>query len=418
MHSEEIDYKALQLKKLNQFLVFAKKHSPYYSEKLKDIHLPLNSVDELAKLPILYKDDIAKNLDRMLTQPIKELYWGDTGGTTGRNLDFYFTKEDTEERMAYLDYFKWQHGVEIGERRASFTSREMVPLDEKKPIYWRYNAPLKQMLFSSYHASYENLPHFIKKLNEFKPVSLDGYPSVMIKIAKYSKQYNLPMTFKPKAIFPNGETLLDEDKALLEDVFNTRVRNQYASSEGAPFITECVAGSLHLNIETGVFEKTVDEPESEVLVTSFTTHGTPLIRYKIEDSLEYTDDTCTCENNSPIVKRILGRSSGYLYDKYNSTTFNSAAISAISKPIPNILESQFYQNELEEIKVSITLKDEQKKKETINAFKKELRKYFSNFIKLDIKIVENLKMDRSGKTRFIINELDDRELESNLEEVK
>ena len=30
--------------------------------------------------------------------------------------------------------------------------------------------------------------------------------------------------------------------------------NQYASSEGAPFIIECKEGNLHLELQSGVFE--------------------------------------------------------------------------------------------------------------------------------------------------------------------
>ncbi len=402
---KETDFKKVQLKKLNDFLLFAKDNSPYYSRVLKSLQFPIQSLNQLSNVPILLKEDITENIDQIVTQPKKELYPGETGGTTGKNLTVYGTKEDTEERMAYLDYFKWQHGVEIGEKRASFTGRIIVPFKQKRNIYWRYNAPMKQLLISSYHASSENLRYYIKKLNQFKPVALDGYPSIMIKLAKYAKQNNIPITFKPKAIFPNAETLLDSDRAILEEVFQTKVRNQYASSEGAPFITECVEDSLHLNIETGVFEKLTDEDVSEILVTSFTTHGTPLIRYKIEDSLEFTDEVCTCPNNSPIVKRILGRSSEFLYDTYNNTTFNSASISDITLPIENIMESQFYQKELEEIDVSIKLKNKDKQKSTIKDLEKELSKFFNPSIKLNIQVVENIKIDKSGKTRFIINEL-------------
>ena len=46
-----------------------------------------------------------------------------------------------------------------------------------------------------------------------------------------------------------------------------------------------------------------EKESNEVLVTSFTTHGTPLIRYRIGDALifDHTQNSCECGMESPIV---------------------------------------------------------------------------------------------------------------------
>ena len=60
-------------------------------------------------------------------------------------------------------------------------------------------------------------------------------------------------------------------RELLERVFSCNVYDQYASSEGAPFVAECGSQVLHIELTSGVFEH-FEEGSDAVLVTSFTTH--------------------------------------------------------------------------------------------------------------------------------------------------
>lgn len=408
MNLIETDFKKVQLNKLNEFLLYAKKNSPYYRKKLQEIQLPIKSLTELSQLPVLKKEDIRKNINLIITKPKNKLSKSLTGGTTGRSLAVYYENEDTQERMAYLDYFKWKHGIEIGMKRASFTGKLIVPLNQKSKEFWRYNRSINQLLFSSYHTKDTNLKYYVQKLNEFKPLSLDGFPSVMVKIAKYIKINNLKLEFSPKAIFPTAETLLEEDKVLLEEVFKTKVFNQYASSEGAPFVTACELGNLHFNIETGVFEKVSKNSISKVYVTSFTTHGTPLIRYDIGDSFEFSDEKCDCGYHTPLAKRILGRNTDFLYSK-NAGYIRMGISSAISH-ISSIKHIQFIQEVKNEIDINVVFN----KNENIEKEKKEILKTMQDRLGKDMKFninnMNELPIERSGKTRFIINRIKEGEL--------
>src|SRR5699024_5325980 len=230
---------------------YAKKNSDYYSVLLKEIQLPLTDLNDLKLLPILEKEKLRENIDDIRTIEKSKAIKSNTGGTTGKSLTVYYTKKNMQERMAHLDYFKEGYGVKKGMRRASFSGKNLVPIKQKKKVYWRYNKPLNQLLFSSFHATDANLKYYIDKLNQFKPISIDGFPSVILKLAKFILKNDINLTFKPKAIFPTAEALIETDRNIIETAFKCQVRNQYASSEGAPFITECPKGSLHLNIDTG-----------------------------------------------------------------------------------------------------------------------------------------------------------------------
>src|SRR5690606_30137882 len=106
--------------------------------------------------------------------------------------------------------------------------------------------------------------------------------------------------------------VLPVHREVIGEVFGCRLVDQYASSEGAPFILECPSGRLHVHPLTGLFEvldeNGVPAREGEMVVTSFTTRGTPLIRYRIGDRLRLAlpEERCTCGWSFPLVDWIDG----------------------------------------------------------------------------------------------------------------
>lgn len=404
----KIDHYSYQKEMLNNFLNHVVKNSIYYNKRINKNFLPIKKLNDLENMPIIDKEVLRENIDSIITNPRKSLIPSFTGGTTGKSLNIFFTHADMEKRMAFLDYFKERHGVKKGMKRASFTGKSLVPLRQKKNVYWRYNSPLKQMLFSSFHLTEKNIPYYIQALNNFKPQSMDGFPSVMLTIARYIVQNQIKLSFKPIAIFPTAEMISDNDREILEKAFSAPVRNQYASSEGAPFITECPNGNLHLDIMTGVFEK-VDKGSSisEILVTAFETTGTPLVRYKIGDTLEFTDRKCTCGYDTPLVNRILGRNMDFLYSK-DRGKISSANMSNTIKGLPNSVKKiQFVQSGTENITIRI-VRDEKKfthlhEEEIL----KEMAVRLGESIYLKIDYVEDIQVEKSGKYRMVKNHIKD-----------
>src|SRR5699024_81578 len=157
-------------------------------------------------------------------------YIAKTGGTTGKSLHVFSSKEDAAKRLAHLDYSKQVHGDAPFTKRASFTGNEITPVKQTEKLFGRSNIPSQQMLYPGLHVSAENIKDYIKSLNKFKPLALDGFPSSIYRIARYINRNNIKLDFQPYAIFPTAETLHDYYKKEIEKAFKCPVRNQYASS--------------------------------------------------------------------------------------------------------------------------------------------------------------------------------------------
>ncbi len=397
----------LQFKELMRLLNNTMEKSEFYRKLYEDIDInSFKSINDLKKLPIVTKEMIRKNIDEVITIPKAGAAIGNTGGTTGKSLTVYNRPEDNQKRMAILDFFKMKHGFKNMEmKKATFMGKHIVPPTQKKKVFWRHNAAIKQMVYSSFHITEENIPYYIKSLNKFKPQAIDGFPSSMYDIALYMLRNNIRFDFKPIAIFPTAETITQEHRAVIEEAFGAKVRDQYASSEGAPFVWECECGNYHYDITTGVIENI--EGSNEILVTSFTTYGTPLIRYRIGDSMVFEDSrkVCDCGFNTPLVKSIEGRTIDFLYST-NGGKINLGNVSNIFKYMPNtITKAQLVQDSLNHLLVKIVVDgkftDRDKKMLT-----DEIKHKFGSDMNIDFEVVDDIPREKSGKYKLIVNKVD------------
>lgn len=397
---------AYQEKTMQSFLNYVIENSPYYKKLYSQIDLQsIKTVADLKHLPIIEKEIIRENIDDIVTINTRDGIENHTGGTTGKSLVVLSTLEDNMKDMALIDHYKERVGFQNRKmKRATFNGKHIIPPSQKKRVFWRYNIASKQLIFSSFHLSEKNLDAYVKKLNNFKPVAIDGFLSSICDIASYIERNDCKLKFTPIAIFPTSETLTDDKRELIERVFGCKVFNQYGSSERGPVITECKKQHLHIEMASGIFEY-INEDSQEVLVTSFTSHGTPLVRYRIGDVmiLEDQKNGSKCELSSPIVKEIHGRNSDFLYTAEGAKIV-SVNIANAFKNIPNsIIRAQLLQNEIGKVTVLLEVDKKKYKKQHDERVRSELLHKMGKTTTVTIKHVDEIPREKSGKYRLIKN---------------
>lgn len=168
------------------------------------------------------------------------------------------------------------------------------------------------------------MPSYIRKLNDFTPELLDGYPSAIGTLASFILNHNIQLGFTPKAICTTAEPLTDLLREKIETAFKCRAYNQYSASEGGIFISECVHSNLHIHLDSGYVELFNEQSEKgqpgelcEMIITGFRNLKTPLIRYRTGDWVQLPESqvACPCGSHMPIVSKILGRIEDMLVDE-------------------------------------------------------------------------------------------------------
>jgi phenylacetate-CoA ligase len=385
--------------KKDNFFSYVVNNSEWYKEE---------KLGNLACAKILEKEDIINHLNKIKTISESDGIVSLTGGTTGASMKVIYTKKDMQERFAILDYFRAQHGYELGKKTAWFSGKNLVTQkDIAKGICSHYDFVNKIRFYSTFLINEKNFDVYWKSLNEFQPEFLVGFPSSVFEICQIAKSKGLKYSGKAKVFFPTAETVLAEHRQVISEVLGCKLVDQYASSEGAPFILECSAGNLHIHSLTGIFE-VVDEnlnpaQAGQMLVTSFTTHGTPLIRYRIGDSITLAGASkqCSCGSIFPLVESIQGRTNDYILSPTHGKV-NLGNISNSTKDTKGIVCFQLIQNSIDHIEVRIVTSKDFDKKQELN-FISSLRERVGNEIELNISYVEAIEKERSGKFRIVKN---------------
>ena len=381
-----------------EFFKYVKNNSKWYKSY---------NFDSFSSLPVLEKSDLINHLDEIKTINEKKGLVSLTGGTTGASMKVIYTKSDMQERFAIIDHFRAQHGYKLGEKVAWFSGKNLISeADINKGICSHYDFINKIRFYSTFHINERNFDIYWKSLNNFKPKFIVGFPSSVYEVCKMADSKGLHLKHKVKVFFPTAETVLPEHREVINRVMGCKLVDQYASSEGAPFILECKNGNLHLHPLTGTFEVVDDSMQpalnGELLVTSFTTHGTPLIRYRVKDHIQLSIATkCSCGSLYPLVDKIEGRATDYLISPTHGNV-NLVNISNSTKGIEGIIKFQVIQEDLYHVHVLVvasnTFEPTQKTK-----FIEALEERFGSEISINLEIVNDIPTEESGKFRIVKN---------------
>ncbi|SDH45453.1 phenylacetate--CoA ligase family protein [Myroides phaeus] len=397
------NYQAIRF---STFLKEAIANSNYYSK--------YNIVDlkDISRLPIISKEVLRNNIKEFYTIDVSKGIVSKTGGTTGKSLEVIYSRNNMQERFAMLDDFRNRFGYKLGKRTAWFSGKDLLNVrDLSKNRFWKTDYLYKVRYYSTFHIKEEYLRYYVEDLIKFQPEYFVGFPSTILEIAKYGlkHRYSYPVGVT-KAIFPTAETITDEMRECIESFFKCKIYNQYASSEGAPFIFECSEGNLHLELQSGVFEVLDDNNEpshtGRLVITSFTTEATPLIRYDIGDSITLEDKLkkCSCGNNNPLVKEILGRIDDFVFSPENGK-INLGNVSNTLKDTKGIIRFQVIQNKLDSIDILLEIDTKIYSKEIESRFVRNWRDRIGNSMNLNISYVKEIPVEKSGKFRIVKNNI-------------
>lgn len=401
----------LQKERYESFVEHSKQNTTFYKKLYNDIKHS-SQLSHISNLPIVNKELLRSNISDVIITTNEKLIVSKTGGTTGKSLEVKYSAANMQERFAMLDDFRSRFGYELGKKTAWFSGKNLLTSkDITKHRFWKTDYLHKVRYYSTFHIKDDYLKHYVLDLIAFKPEYLVGFPSTILEIAKFGLKngFDFPAN-TVKAVFPTAETITAEMRTLIEGFFKTKLYDQYASSEGAPFIFECKKGKLHLELQSGVFEvlDADNQPTNSgrLVVTSFTTEGTPLIRYDIGDqiTLDAVDEVCSCGNNNPLVLEINGRIDDFIYSKETGKV-NLGNISNTLKGTVGIQNFQVIQDTLDALAIYVIVDDSCYSKKSESVFLTNWRDRVGSKMSIKLHYVTSIPVEASGKYRMVKNNI-------------
>jgi phenylacetate-CoA ligase len=369
---------------------------PAYKKKFDESGIKpadIKSLDDLRKLSPTTKEDIRSDYDSFISRDYEKekLLRHFTSGSTGSPMAVYRSVDFFQKYNAYISFFREMMGVKLTDPRISFGGKVVVPIDQKKPPFWRFNPAWNQLYMSPYHMSEKNLPVFIERIRKHKPAEILGYTSAITVLARFLVEHEIT-DINPKVVFTNSEPLREWQRTIMEKAFQCPVREWYSTIEHLFFAFQCSEGNYHFMPGLGIVEILTDgkpakegEP-GEVYGTTLLKYSSPYIRYKILDSVVPGGDSCKCGLHLPYLTTILGR----IDDLIATPDGNYLGMGMlIFQAIPDLREGQLVQEDFEKFTAYLvpgnTWDDSYKE-----AFIKRFRAMYPYKAELDIQIVESV----------------------------
>ncbi len=319
LHCTEDELYRIQRQRLDALIQHARKNVPYF----RSLPPPSTARDDrtaiaetLAQIPILEKAELTRSGEalRAVNLSPKQQIRGKTSGTTGSALAFYYTPESLAEEHVCIWRQRLCAGAQRNDWYFSFGGQMLVPFAQSKPPFWRTNYYSKQILFSLYHMTPENLVHYGNALHALPGKYIQGYPSSLYLMAQSLLEQGRPLPRgKLLGIFSSSESLLAFHRETIEKAFHAPIYDRYGVSEFAASMTQCSHQRLHVDMEFGIVEvEAVEETDTylrgPLLVTGLGNFAQPFLRYRIGDvGTRLKKASCPCGRAGEMFLDVDGR---------------------------------------------------------------------------------------------------------------
>lgn len=394
-----------QKKDLEDIVSFAAENTDYYHNKYNKLHLLEKSIIDTSILPILSKNDVLACRDTMVPHGLNknDLRLGNTGGSTGIPLSFYYDNAKIELMRAgmYRSYMwaDWRPGQKI----LNFWGAKQ-DLKTGNTITDRYEKYISaEKTIGAYEYTEAQLLEWAETIRSYRPVLLQGYASILAELSKYIIDHKIDVPTNIKGVFSTAEVLYDWQRQLIEDAFSCKVFNQYGSREIPNIACECRYGNMHVFTDMVFLESININGEDKLIITSLTNRVMPFIRYDIGDSGKLLDGECPCGSPFPLMEMALCRSNDLLTAGNGKVIYPSYFIHLLDG-VRGIKQYQFVQTEKNKIVLAINTSTDISYG-TFKRIHERVKNEIDRNMVLEIDYVDEIKRTLSGKHRFVINKV-------------
>ena len=317
------ELKQLQYHELKQLVNNLYSFNKFYHDRMREANvspLDINCLDDIRKLPFMYKQDLRDNYpDKMFTAPKNEIVrYHVSSGTSGKPTLVAYTRHD-------LDY--WTEAL-----ARSFTSAGIGPGDIMQVSYGyglftgglgaHYGA--EKVGATVLPASTGNMQRQLEMMQDLGVTVIACTPSYLTHLCTTAREMGIDWKrdMKLKKAILGAEPWSESMRTRLQNEMGIKCYDIYGTSEQAgPMFSECeaqkgahICGDLML---VEILDRETGEPlepgnEGEMVVTMLQKEAMPMIRYKMKDITHLDVEPCECGRTSPRIGRITGRADDML----------------------------------------------------------------------------------------------------------
>jgi phenylacetate-CoA ligase len=315
---ERDDLEQVQVERLQATLNRACQNVAFYRERYEALGIDIakvKSIGDLAELPFTTKEDLRESYPYgMFAVPLKDIVRiHSTSGTTGKPVVVGYTANDIAT---------WTALTARVLRGAGVTEHDLAQIAFKYNLSsaglgLHYGA--EKIGASVVPSSGESVAKQVTIMRDYKTTALVGTPSYALHIASYLREARIdPEELRLRVGLFGAESWSEGVREEIERSLHIAAYDNYGLTEliGPGVSFECKErNGLHVNEDHFIVE--VVDPyslrplpagaEGELVFTTITKQGFPLIRYRTGDLSSLLEGDCPCGRKTARMSRVFGR---------------------------------------------------------------------------------------------------------------
>jgi phenylacetate-CoA ligase len=370
------------------------------------------SHEDFRRLPLLTKDDVRNNIDKLLSSAIRPAVRipASTGGSTGTPMHFFRDRDCQYKRKGQELLFDRWMGYDIGKKIALFVAASHHDTVGNRIKYAIRNATFDRLLsFDPGHITEEYVSSFAARFNLYRPFMIKCFPNSLTAFTELALKLGIrPVSVQ--SISCTGENLYEQQKKLFTETYRGEVFEKYGTKECGVISSECREhDGQHVFTEGVLLEIIGDggkpvEPGQigRIVVTDLFNRATPLIRYDIGDMAIAGDGRpCGCGVMLPKIKKVIGRDRDILLDENGNPKPGYLFVEVINKyNLPG--QYQIIQKDLTSLYIYIAAKNDKPDTEHLIS---SMKKIIGQSVKVRIEFVDSIPREPSGKYAYVKSEI-------------
>lgn len=313
-----------KFKSSNNLLAHQQKQLKKYFEKLKVLGKFNNlTFDEFKLLPQINKKKFIENFkeynlesltydecvnfakkqekERNFNQMLRGASVGLSSGTSGISGVFVTTKKEQIKWAAIILGKMLPMGLILKNILQFKKTKILLILRNNNNLYKALNGLFVKF---DYIDLVKDSDSYINKLNYLQPDILVAPATVLLNLAHQKVKYG-SLSINPQMIVSVAEVL--ESKEFISKAFNQQIKEIYQATEGFLAYT-CKHNSIHLNESFLIIENNwLDKKRFNPVITDFSRLTQTIVKYKHDDILILSEQTCKCGSAERILSNIVGR---------------------------------------------------------------------------------------------------------------
>jgi len=324
-----------------------------------------------------------------------------TSGSTGEPLEFQIDHRYDQWRKAqYLRPY-----LSSGQRLRDKVLRLTAHPRQRTPWYARLGV-LREWQFDCAG----DPARIVEIWRQLAPQVLQGYPASLRALALHCLEAGQPLVPSPRLVFADSALLTPDTRAVVERAFNTPVIDIFGTFETDNIAYQCAAhDGYHITTDSVVLEIVRDGrpvpigEAGEIVVTVLGNRTAPFIRYNLKDIGRLSPRHCCCGLPFPLLAVIEGRANDLIVLADGRRSSPAGILAHLTGFVDAIVHYQLRQMDIARFELLIV---------PSSRFSNAARDAIVTTIEaalggatLDVRLVNAIPTDRSGKQRAFVAQL-------------